>query len=125
MTVFLLFSIQGLHDFVNRHQIEADDVHNGDQVNTPDAPPIVLEQVDLGIHLSRDVVPYNKYFLYKCSTHINVEHVGDNLLSVAYINKYMQKGHDRANVVLELDEIKHHMDARWLGRPKALWRVNG
>lgn len=73
------------------------------------------------IHFSF-VVPYNPYLSLKFNCHINVEYCA-NLKSVKYLYKYVYKGHDRANVEIAFDEIKHHMDTRYVSAQEAAWRL--
>ena len=71
---------------------------------------------------SRDVVPYNPGLCMKYNAHINVE-VVTSIKSVKYLYKYSYKGHDRATLELGVDEIKDHVDARYVGPPEAVWRL--
>ena len=71
---------------------------------------------------ARDVVPYNPYLLKKYNCHINVEYCGA-IKSVKYVYKYTYKGHDRAGVEMEIDEIKKYLDVRYVGPPEACWRL--
>ncbi|CAF1173465.1 unnamed protein product [Rotaria magnacalcarata] len=72
----------------------------------------------------------------KYDAHINVE-VCATVKSIKYLFKYVYKGHDCANIKLELpvkdgatfaktlewDEIKAHLDARYASVPEAVWRL--
>ncbi len=85
---------------------------------------------------NRWVVPYNPYLLMKYDAHINVE-VCATVKSIKYLFKYVYKGHDCANIklerpvpekmalskTLEWDEIKAHLDARYVSAPEAVWRL--
>ena len=73
---------------------------------------------------NRDVVPYCPYLTKKYDAHINVE-VVSSIRLVKYMYKYVYKGHDRANVDVAdaADEIKAHIDARWVGPSEAVWRL--
>ena len=73
---------------------------------------------------NRDVVPYCPFLTKKYGAHINVE-VVSSIRLVKYMYKYVYKGHDRANVDLAdaADEIKAHIDARWVGPAEAVWRL--
>ena len=85
---------------------------------------------------NRWVVPYNPYLLMKYNAHINVE-VCATVKSIKYLFKYIYKGHDCANIklerpvqegasaqrTLEWDEIKTHLDARYVSAPEASWRL--
>ena len=83
----------------------------------PDSPTAVKG----GHHIdARDVVPYNPYLLKKYNCHLNVEYCG-TIKSVKYLYKYTYKGHDRAGVVLEADDIKRCLDMWYVGPPEACW----
>ena len=73
---------------------------------------------------NRDFVPYCPYLTKKYDAHINVE-VVSSIRLVKYMNKYVYKGHDRANVDVAdaADEIRAHIDARWVGPSEAMWRL--
>ena len=75
---------------------------------------------------NRDVVPYNPYLSKRFKCHINVE-VVTSLKSVKYLFKYVHKGHDRADLEMKFnnDEIKAHIDARYVGPAEACWRLFG
>ena len=75
------------------------------------------------------IVPYNPYFSLKYNCHINVESCA-SVKSVKYLFKYVYKGHDCANVVIQEnalnhDEIKTFMDSRYVSAPEAAWRLFG
>ena len=76
------------------------------------------------------VVPHNIYLCTKYDAHINVE-ICNTLTAVKYLYKYVYKGHDSASAVLqteaspsntvdnqqnvvEVDEIKKYLDARFV-----------
>ena len=68
-------------------------------------------------------MPYNPYLTKKYGAHINVE-VCTSIKSVKYLYTYIHKGHDRAAVELvQLDEIRQFVDARYVGPPEACWRL--
>ncbi|CAF1613761.1 unnamed protein product [Adineta ricciae] len=87
---------------------------------------------------NRWIVPYNPHLLMKYNAHINVE-VCATVKSIKYLFKYIYKGHDCANiklqrpvqedasvsaeVTLEWDEIKTHLNARYVSAPEAAWRL--
>ena len=71
---------------------------------------------------SRHVVPYNPGLCMKYNAHINVEIV-TSIKSVKYLYKYSYKGHDRATLEVGVDEIRDHVDARYVGPPEAVWRL--
>ena len=86
---------------------------------------------------SRDVVPYNPGLTKKYGCHLNIE-VVTSIKSVKYLYKYSYKGHDRATLELGEeavpakkpedekklpDEIKNHIDARYVGPSEAFWRL--
>ena len=66
------------------------------------------------------VVLYNPYLsgCYEC--HINAE-VCVSVCATKYIHKYIFKGHDQITAVVEQDEIKQYLDARWLGDSEAMY----
>lgn len=68
------------------------------------------------------VVPYNAVFLLKYDCHINVE-CCVSIKSVKYIHKYIYKGHDRATLEQEIDEVKAYIDARYVSANEAIWRL--
>jgi hypothetical protein len=73
---------------------------------------------------NRNVVPYNPYLSLKYDSHINVE-ICCSVSAVKYIHKYIYKGGDRTTLELakEIDEIKQHIDARYIGASEAAWRI--
>ena len=68
------------------------------------------------------VIPYNHYLsgCYEC--HINVE-VCISVHATKYIHKYIFKGHDWITAVIQQDEIKQYLDARWLGDAEAMYYI--
>ena len=52
---------------------------------------------------NQDVVPYNRYMMYKFNSHINVE-VCTNAKAIKYIYMYIYKGYDAATVILTRNE---------------------
>ena len=67
--------------------------------------------------------------MFNC--HINVE-VCSSIKAVQYLYKYIYKGHDKASFSIDqpdadgnIDEIKRHVDARWVTPPEAMWRIFG
>lgn len=100
---------------------------------------------------NRNVVPYNPYLSLRYNCHINVE-ICVGIKSIKYVFKYVYKGPDRASIELRRqtagpqraaaqpeqqraggqaanrnqdrpDEIKNHLDARWVSAYEALWRL--
>jgi hypothetical protein len=73
---------------------------------------------------NRWVVPYNAYLSLKYDSHINVE-ICCSVTAVKYIHKYIYKGGDRTTLELakSIDEIKQHIDARFIGASEAAWRI--
>lgn len=67
------------------------------------------------------VVPYNKILALKYNAHVNVE-VCTSVKAVKYIFKYIYKGYDCANVVIDSngnqqlnhDEVANFLDARYV-----------
>ena len=78
------------------------------------------------------VVPYSPRLLCILNSHINVE-VVSSIKSVKYLYKYIYQGHDAATVTIEEtptgenvinhDEIKDHIEARYVGPVEACWRI--
>jgi PIF1-like helicase/Helitron helicase-like domain at N-terminus len=83
-------------------------------------------------HTNRDIVPYNPYLSAKYNCHINVE-VATGILAVKYLYKYIYKGHDRTCMAIQrdddneapIDEIREHLDARYVSACEACWRIFG
>ncbi|XP_065642205.1 uncharacterized protein LOC124814644 [Hydra vulgaris] len=75
---------------------------------------------------NRWVVPYNPWLSKKYQAHINVE-ACMFIKSVKYLYKYVYKGHDCANMVInesvDHDEINTYLDCRFVSAPEALWRI--
>jgi len=71
-------------------------------------------------------VPYNPWLSKKYQAHINVE-ACMSIKSVKYLYKYVYKGHDAANVLinerLDHDEVNTFLDCRFVSAPEALWRI--
>jgi len=86
-------------------------------------------RVKIGPHVytNQDIVPYNPYLSLRFNAHINIKIAG-SIKAVKYMYKYVFKGGDRATATIHseevanqiIDKIKEHVDARWLGPPKAL-----
>ena len=83
------------------------DVHAGGRVTSID---------------NRWVVPYNRCLSDHYECHINVE-VCISVRATKYIHKYIFKGHDKITVVMQQDEIKQYLDARWLGDAEAMYSI--
>lgn len=88
-----------------------------------------------GVNLdNRHVVPYNPYLLMRYRAHINVE-ICAMIEAVKYLFKYVYKGPDRAALRLTrastnqdgnvVDEIKNHLDARYVCAPEAMHHILG
>ncbi|XP_065640419.1 uncharacterized protein LOC136073017 [Hydra vulgaris] len=75
---------------------------------------------------NRWVVPYNPWLSKKYQAHINVE-ACMSIKSVKYLYKYVYKGHDCANVVInesvDHDEINTYLDCCFVSAPEALWQI--
>nr|GEZ70494.1 hypothetical protein [Tanacetum cinerariifolium] len=73
------------------------------------------------------VVPYNPGLLQRYQSHINVEWC-NQLGSIKYRFKYINKGPDRVTAAVEdveVDEIKENYDCRYLSACEAAWRIYG
>ncbi|XP_073116154.1 uncharacterized protein [Elaeis guineensis] len=87
---------------------------------------------------NRYVVPYNVELLIKYQAHINIEWYNRSR-SIKYLFKYVNKGSDRATIILEkimddsnmnnddhkpvVDEIKQFLDCRYISASEAYWRI--
>nr|XP_047129644.1 uncharacterized protein LOC100203234 [Hydra vulgaris] len=75
---------------------------------------------------NRWVVPYIPWLSKKYQAHINVE-ACMSVKAVKYLCKYIYKGHDCANVLINEqvnhDEINTFLDCRYVSAPEALWRI--
>nr|XP_047138983.1 uncharacterized protein LOC124814923 [Hydra vulgaris] len=75
---------------------------------------------------NRWVVPYNPWLSKKYQAYINVE-ACMSVKAVKYLYKYIYKGHDCANVLINEqvnhDEINTFLDCRYVSAPEALRRI--
>lgn len=87
---------------------------------------------------NRWVVPHHRYSLVRHDAHINVEKVACALIA-KYLYKYMNKGSDKADVLVESNvnvanengvcryrkiyEIKSYLDCRYISSIEACWRI--
>ena len=88
---------------------------------------------------NRLVVPYNPQLLLKYRALINLESC-TSVKSVKYLFKYVYKGHDCANLELNVnqpevkeamqdepavhDEIMMYLNCRYISAPEAIWRLS-
>ena len=81
-------------------------------------------RVTKGAHFfdARDVVPYNPYLSKLLQCHLNVEFCG-TIRAVKYLYKYTYKGHDRATLEFQRNEVQPYLDARYVGPPEGAWRL--
>ncbi|GKB34511.1 hypothetical protein Tco_0879453, partial [Tanacetum coccineum] len=73
------------------------------------------------------VVPYNPGLLRRYQSHINVEWC-NQIGSIKYLFKYINKGPDRVTVAVdgeEVDEVQDYYDCRYLSACEAAWRIYG
>ncbi|GKB11257.1 hypothetical protein Tco_0845180 [Tanacetum coccineum] len=73
------------------------------------------------------VAPYNTGLLRRYQSHINVEWC-NQIGSIKYLFKYINKGPDRVTVAIdgeEVDEIKDFYDCRYLSSCDVAWRIYG
>ncbi|CAH1434180.1 unnamed protein product [Lactuca virosa] len=87
---------------------------------------------------NRYVVPHNVDLLVKYGCHINVEYCNQGSL-IKYLFSYINKGHDRATVVLEgpdrtrsfismlhnENEIEEYINCRYISVSEACWKLLG
>ncbi|CAK0827748.1 unnamed protein product [Prorocentrum cordatum] len=71
---------------------------------------------------ARDVVPYSPVLSRKLGCHLNIEHCA-SLKSVKYFYKYIHKGHDRAVLSAQADEVQQYIDTRYVGPSESTWRL--
>ena len=92
---------------------------------------ISYEQTNGNVVDNRWVVPYCPTLLEMFNCHINVE-VVTSIKSVKYLYKYIYKGHDAATVtigesnenrLINHDEIKDFLEARYVGPVEACYRI--
>ncbi|XP_071718873.1 uncharacterized protein [Rutidosis leptorrhynchoides] len=112
------------------------------KTNDPDAYKAVTEYMLHGPCggniLDSPCIIDKKYLLLKYSAHINVEWCNRSR-AIKYLFKYLNKGPDRATIVIqenlgpsngsarelvtEVDEIKNYLDCRYLSPCEAVWRM--
>ncbi|XP_047144014.2 uncharacterized protein LOC105848225 [Hydra vulgaris] len=100
-------------------------VHNGYPRNRRRDNGLVINIKGNNVN-NRWVVPYNPWLSKKYQAHINVE-ACMSVKAVKYLYKYIYKGHDCANVLINEqvnhDEINTFLDCRYVSAPEALWRI--
>ena len=77
---------------------------------------------------NREVVPYNKYLLYKYDCHFNVEFC-HSVQAIKYTLKYLYKGSDQVTVTIEgkaedadtYNEIEQFQNKRYVSAGEAAW----
>ena len=67
-------------------------------------------------------MPYNPYLSKLLQCHLNVEYCG-TIRAVKYLYKCTYKGHDKATLEFQEDEVKQFLDARYVGPPEGAWRL--
>ncbi|GJV28743.1 ATP-dependent DNA helicase RRM3-like protein [Tanacetum coccineum] len=73
------------------------------------------------------VVPYNPGLLRRYQAHINVKYC-NQVGSIKYLFKYINKGPDRVSVTIdgkEVNEIKDYLNCKYLSACDAVWRIYG
>ena len=94
--------------------------NNGQEFIRHNAQGEIIKRAD-----NRWVVPYNPYLCWRYKAHINVE-ICASIRAIKYIHKYIYKGSDRITMeVQNKDEIQCHLQARYIGPCKAMWRLLG
>ncbi|XP_071704431.1 uncharacterized protein [Rutidosis leptorrhynchoides] len=74
---------------------------------------------------NRSVVAYNPYLLKRYQAHLNVEWC-NQVASISYLFKYINKGNDRITAQLcnaETDEIQEYYDCRYVSSCEAVWMI--
>lgn len=81
-------------------------------------------------YTNADVVPYNKYLLFKYDCHINVEYC-HSVNAIKYHLKYTNKGQDAATITVDearhknkgKNEVREYQNSRYVGGSEATWRL--
>ena len=85
------------------------------------------------IYSSRDIAPYNAYFLTRFNAYINIKsYIG--YCAIKYVFKYIYKGPNYATITLgaqaagakpqqPINKIKEYIDAQYIATYKALQRI--
>ena len=71
------------------------------------------------------MVPYCPQLLLLFDCYLNIE-ISAGLGTVKYLSKYIYKGPDRATMEISggvQDEIKAHLDSRFIGLTEACWKM--
>ncbi|XP_071686861.1 uncharacterized protein [Rutidosis leptorrhynchoides] len=74
---------------------------------------------------NRSVVAYNPYLLKRYQVQLNVEWC-NQVASISYLFKYINKGNDRITAQLcnaETDEIQEYYDCRYVSSCEAVWKI--
>ncbi|XP_071733561.1 uncharacterized protein [Rutidosis leptorrhynchoides] len=74
---------------------------------------------------NRSVVAYNPYLLKRYQAHLNLEWC-NQVASISYLFKYINKGNDRITAHLcnsETDEIQEYYGCRYVSSCEAVWRI--
>ena len=72
----------------------------------------------------RNVVPYNSQMLLDFDAHINVE-LAVSVTLIMYLYKYIYKGYDYTKATISKDEIKQHIQGRYVSSTEGVWRIFG
>ena len=85
-------------------------------------------------YTNADVVPYNKYLLFKYNCHINVEYC-HSINAIKYLFKYINKGQDMATFTVDgvrkeeqdeqapRDEVQEFKNNRYTAGAESAWRL--